>query len=201
MGAAEPFLRESDHTYWVGERRVPGVTSVINHLTDYGLIQADKLEVARQKGVAVHAMADLHAKGILDEDELPEWLQPVFVQYLKLVRETGLRVIDSEKIVYHKVYGYAGKLDRYVELAHAAEFAFVDFKRSFFAGQVTGIQLAAYKAAYIEQEQDRDARKAKRYGVKLNETGPYRMELYADESQFQEFLTCLAHQHLKEKYS
>ncbi len=201
MGAAEIFLREEDHTYWVGDRRIPGVTSVIDHLTDYSIIPTDKLEIARQKGMAVHSMADLHAKGILDEDKLPEWMQPVFVQYQKLVRETGLRVVASEMIVYHPVYRYAGKLDRYVELAHAAEFAFLDFKRSFFAGKVTGMQLAAYKAAYIEQENDRSARKAKRYGVKLNEVGPYRMEPYIDEMQFDEFLACLSHQRIKEKYA
>lgn len=200
MGATEPFLRESDHTYWIGERQVPGVTSIIGHLTGYGDIPPARMEVARQKGMAVHSMADMHAKGILDEDALPAWMQPVYVQYQKLLRETGMRVIASEKIVHHKVYGYAGKLDRYVELAHAAEFAFVDFKRSFLAGQVTGIQLAAYKTAYVEQERDQDARKAKRYGLKLNENGPYRMEPYTDESQFQDFLVCLTHHRLKEKY-
>lgn len=202
MGASEPFLRESDHTYWIGERRVPGVTSIIAHLTDFGNIPEGTLEIARQKGVAVHAMADMHEKGTLDEDQLPEWMQPVFERYLKWLRETGFRTIASEHRVFHPVYGYAGTLDRYGEFAHAAEFGFVDFKRSFMAGKVIGMQLSAYKEGYAAQHRDdKNAKKAKRYALKLNENGPYRMEPYTDESQFQDFLTCLAHQRVKEKYS
>ena len=201
MGAAEPFLRESDHTYWIGERRIPGVTSIIDHLTDFSRVPADKLEVARQKGQAVHSMVDMHEKGILDEESLPAWLQPILSRYLKWLRETGFRTIKAEHKVYHSVYCYAGMLDRYGEFVHAAEFGFVDFKRSFLAGEVIGVQLAAYQAAYIDQHRDdKNAKKAKRYALRLHEDGPYRMEPYTDEGQFQDFLTCLAHQRVKEKY-
>lgn len=194
-------FQPAEHRYFWNGKPVPNVTSVIGHLSDYSMVPPDKLEVARQKGQAVHSMVEMHCKGILDIDELPEWLVPVLHRWVAFVAETGFRVIASERLVHHSTYAYAGTLDLYGELAHAAEFAFLDVKRSFLAGRVIGLQLAAYKGAYIDQEKaDRGARSAKRYGLKLNENGPYRMEPYEDDSQFQEFLTCLAHQRVKEKY-
>lgn len=191
------FEPAAHHYFWNG-RRVPNVTSIIGHLTDYSRIPPDKLEIARQKGVAVHKMVELDAQG--REFDLPEWMQPAFEQWRKFKAEVGFRLIDSEKKVYHPVYGYAGTLDLYAELTHAAVLAFIDVKRSFLAGTVIGVQLAAYKEAHIAQEGDKAAKKAKRYALRLNENTPYRVEQYPDESQFQDFLTCLAHLRVKEKY-
>lgn len=189
------------HVYHWNGQRVPNVTSIISHLTDYSRIPADKLEIARQKGVHVHAMVEMECKGMLDEDKLPEWMRPILAQWRLFVSQTGFRMIASEKRVYHSVYGYAGTLDLYGELVHAAKFAFIDVKRSFLAGKVIGMQIAAYREGYLNQEADKAAKKAQRWALRLNENSPYRMEQYTDEAQFQDFLTCLAHQRLKEKYA
>lgn len=192
---------EASHRYDLDGVPVKNVTSIIGHLNDFSMIPKDKLEIARQKGVHVHKMVEMDCAGKLDEDTLPEWMRPVLVQWRLFVAQTGFKVIASERRVYHPVYGYAGTLDLYGILEHAKKPAFIDVKRSFFAGQAIGMQVAAYKEAYIAQEGDKAAKKALRFGLRLNEINHYRMEQYEDESQFQDFLTCLAHQRLLEKYA
>lgn len=188
------------HEYRWNGRLVPNVTRVLQPLTDLGRIPADALEIARQKGVAVHRMVDLDFLGDLDEDRLPEWMRPVLDTWRKFVAESGFRTVVSEHRVYHSTYGYAGTLDRYGELVHAGAFAFIDVKRSFLAGNVIGMQLIAYQRAYIDQEKDRNAKKALRYALRLNENAPYRLEPYTDEDQFQDFLACLTYLRVRGKY-
>lgn len=176
------------HYFWEGVR-VPNVTSILADLTDLSMVPPAALETARQKGVAVHRMVELDAKGDLDEATLPEWMAPVFVQWRKFVAESGFRVIDSEKKVYHPTLRYAGTMDLYGEMTHAGQFAYFDVKRSFMAGRVVGLQLSAYQGADAHEHKDR--RKAKRFGLRLKEGEPYRAQEYADPNDFNVFTACL----------
>ena len=176
------------HYFWQGVR-VPNVTSVLADLVDLSVVPPAALEIARQKGIAVHRMVELDAKGDLDEASLPDWMAPVMVQWRNFVAESGFRVIDSEKKLYHPSYRYAGTMDLYGELVHAAHFAYIDVKRSFMGGNVVGLQIAAYQAADVTEHKDR--RTAKRYGLRLKEGEPYRMQEYTDANDFNVFTACL----------
>lgn len=185
------------HTYHVNGALVPNVTTILKPLTDFGMIPKDKLEIARQKGVAVHAMVEYHVNGELDEGGLPEWMRPVFERWLKFLDESGFKPICSEKKVYHPTYNYVGTLDLFGTMG--GDSVFIDVKRSFFAGGVIGYQLAAYQEAYCEQE--KVGKNSKRYALKLTEAGPYRLEPYPNKQDFTHFLTCLNFRRLQEKHT
>lgn len=185
------------HEYFWNGKRVPNVTRVLSPLTDYGAIPPDVLETAKQKGLAVHKMVELHAKGDLDEERLPAWMVPVLAQWKKFLSDTGFVVIASEYRTYHESYGYAGTLDLFGEFVTGP--AYIDVKRSFLAGGAIGFQLAAYKEAHSKQENI--SKHAKRYALKLTENGPYRLEPFEDNGDFQNFLVCLSFHKLKEKHN
>ncbi len=187
---------EDGHAYSWDGKRVPSVTQVLAPLTDYSRIPAGKLETARQKGKAVHKMVELYCQDDLDVAALPGWLRPVLAQWIKFVAESGFKTIASERRVYHPTYHYAGCLDLFGKMNAGS--AFIDIKRSFLAGGVIGLQLAGYKDAYCAEHPE--AKQAKRYALKLTETGPYRLEPYTKETDLMDFLTCLNFKRLQEKH-
>jgi hypothetical protein len=191
---------EATHTYTWNGVIVPSVTQILKPLTDYGMIPADKLEVARMKGVAVHKMVELHAKGDLDEETLPEWMRPVLISWEKFVADTGFEIIYAETQVYNPAYGYAGTFDLYGRMRDGL--ALIDVKRSFLAGPVIGLQLAGYHAAMVDSLKNIGVKfgPVNRYALKLNETGPYRLEPFTDKKDFGDFITALAFHKLKEKH-
>ena len=193
---------EATHTYRYGGIVVPNVTRVLGGLVDYSKIPADTLETARQKGVAVHKMVELDAKGNLDESTLPDWLRPVLDRWRQFIADTGFRVIESEHRVYHGSYHYAGTLDLVGDF-WGGPMAFIDVKRSLMGGHVIGLQLAAYQQAYQFECKEIDTVKkianARRYALRLNENGPYRLEPYTDKWDFPRFLACLSYYRLQEQ--
>jgi len=189
---------EAEHKYYFQGKPVPNVTGVLSPLTNYSMIAPSVLEIARQKGQATHKMVELDCKNELDEEGLPEWMQPVLLQWRKFQKETGFKMIASEAKVYHPVYRYAGTLDLYGRLYHSGDMAFIDVKRSFLAGACIGMQIAAYQAAYSWQDKNDSARDAKRFALRLNEKERYRMGEYTSKNDFQDFLTCLNFYRLKE---
>ena len=193
---------EATHRYFWNGTEVPSVTTVLRPLTDFSMIPADKLEIARQRGVAVHKMVELDAKGDLDEDALPEWLRPVLIKWRLFLAESGFKLFESEHRVFSRRYNYAGTFDLFGELR--GHYALIDVKRSFFAGPVIGMQTAAYSQAFAESEGDDPSSEVvrasvRRYALRLNEIGPYRLEPYTNKYDFQNFLTALNFFRLKEK--
>ena len=187
------IFNAADHTYWLGGKPIPNVTRILAPLVDYSMVRPEVLELARQKGQAVHAMADLWAKNDLAEDKLPEWMKPVLAEWLKFVDDTGLKVVASEKKVYHPIYGYAGAFDARATMRGMLGHGMLDLKRSFMAGKVTGLQTAAYAEAENAEGYTRDTRVRWRAALKLREDGPYRLEIFDDANDFSVFLAALKH--------
>lgn len=188
---------EAAHQYYWQGKPVVNVTRVLNDLTDYSMVPPAALALAIEKGKAVHKLVELDAKGDLDEATLPDWMAPVLVEWRKFVAQSGFRVIDSEKKVYHPSYRYAGTLDLFGELQHVPAFAYIDVKRSFLAGKVTGLQLSAYQAADVAEHKDR--RGALRFALRLKEGEPYRMQQFSDANDFNIFAACLIRHKFKEQ--
>lgn len=161
------------------------------------MIKRDQLKIAQEKGKAVHKMVEFDSKGDLDEDKLPDWMRPVLMNWRLFLAESGFTLLASEQRVYSPRYKYAGTFDLFGVLR--GHHALIDIKRSFFAGPVIGYQTAAYLQALGEGETEWSATDAKRYALRLNEIGPYRLEPYTDKNDFQNFLTCLNFFRLKEK--
>lgn len=179
------------HRYTYNGLHVPNVTSVLSPLTSYAMVNPEKLETARQKGVAIHKMVELWCKNDLDETTLPEWMRPALDQWKKFVTESGFRIFQSEVRVFHKTYRYAGTLDLVGNIDRSI--VYIDVKRSFLAGASIGYQLAAYAEAD-------GAKHYKRFALKLREDGQYRLEPFTDKMDFTNFLTCLNFYRLQEKH-
>jgi len=195
---------EPSHTYRWGGDLVPNVTRALALVTDLSRVDPDRLEIARQEGVAMHAMVDLLHKGTLDEDNLPDWLRPRLAGYRKFAADTGFRCFASEHRMYHPTYRYAGTCDMVGEL-HLPQghrklidvVAMIDLKRSFAGGRVIGFQLAAY-AELWNLWVERPLRIKKRFALKLHDDGTYAIEPFDDPQDFSHFLTILNFQRLKE---
>lgn len=185
MTTGELIFREEDHSYWVAGKRVVNVTRVLADLTDFSRIDPETLERARQEGLAAHRMVELDCAAELDVDALPDWLLPRFAAWRRFLKETGFKVIDSERRLYHPKYGYAGTSDLLGWMDD--RLTLIDIKRSLYAGRVIGLQLAGY-ALLREQSKERVRR---RYALLLNENGNYRMEEFNDPNDATVFMSAL----------
>lgn len=182
------------HIYRYRGQKVPNVTNILEPLHEMYPIASEILEKARQEGNAIHKMVELACND--DLGEMPTWLQLRFEAWRKFVDETGFKFIASEQRVYHPMYGYAGTLD----LAGGFESGpcIIDIKRSFAAGQVIGIQLAAYREA--KAAIDKHWKNAQRWALRLNADGTYNMKQFRDEEDFGVFVALLKIQRYREKY-
>jgi len=178
---------EGPHVYRWNGKIVPSVTQVLKPLTDYSMVDADKLERARQEGVAIHKTVELYETGDLDAASLPEWLEPYLAAWMKFKAEMKFSVAKSEQRVYHRVYGYAGTYDLSGDMN--GHDALVDLKRSFMAGPAIGLQLAAYLAAASFKAEALSS--SLRYALQLRADGTYRLQEFTDKTDFQTFLAAL----------
>lgn len=187
----------SEHAYFWQGKRVPNVTSIISPLTDYSRIPPDVLEKARQQGQEIHKMVELDCRGALDVDDLMKngdlaWMRPHYLAWRKFLAETGFELWLSEERVYHSRYAYAGTLDLVgiMTKTKLRDPALLDIKRSFFGGRAIGVQTVAYAEAR-NASSPKDLRTTKRFGLRLGNTGEYRLMPFEDKDDFGVFLACL----------
>lgn len=181
------------HEYRFAGEVVPSVTQVLKPLTDYSRIPADTLETARQQGVAIHKMVELDCMGDLDEDGLPEWMRPYFLAWRAFVDESGFVVVASEQRVYHPALRYAGTLDLmgYMpKLKGGDALGLIDVKRSFYADAAIGYQTAAYALAWNVTGAKPGPCK-RRFALRLDPTGRYRLREFANAQDTSVFTACL----------
>lgn len=90
---AKVIFRESDHTYWLGEKKLISVTQLLKKhglTTDYSMINADVLQKAADKGSAVH-------KEIEDYNKNGEaGFTSELADYINIADELGFVADDSE---------------------------------------------------------------------------------------------------------
>jgi hypothetical protein len=193
---------EAAHQYFWQGKPVVNVTRVLKPLVDYSHIPDAVLETARRKGVAVHRMVELDAAGDLDTTTIPDWMQGCYRALCRFKDETGFEVWASERKLYHPNYQYAGTLDLVglmPKLKNAQGPCLVDLKRSFYAGPVIGVQLAAYKEPWDKAE-GKDMRIRHRFALRLDEDGKYRLEPFEDTADFSVFLSLLTIHNWKERH-
>lgn len=186
------------HKYTFNGQPVPNVTSVLSPLTSYAMVDPKKLEIARQKGVAIHKMVELSCQNDLDESSLPSWMEPALVQWKRFVAHSGFQVVSSETRVFHPIYKYAGTMDLFGNVA--GQRTYIDVKRSFLAGAAIGYQIAAYAEAHSHETKGKSL-KHKRFALRLREDGDFRLEPFNDPQDFNNFLTCLNFSRIKERHN
>ena len=137
---------ESAHKYTVDGAVVPNVTSILQPISAYRNFDQKKMEIARQKGLAIHKMVEFWSKGT--DYKRPAWMEPAYQEWMKFVAISQFEVIESELRVYNKLYRYAGTLDLYgsVDIGFKPRKkmqCYIDVKRSLLGGDTIGYQIAA----------------------------------------------------------
>lgn len=195
---------EATHTYYWNKVKVPNVTSIIGHLTDYSHIPPEKLEKARLEGQHVHKMVQLHFER--KHAKIPEWMKGHREALLRFVDETGFWCADTERKVFHKRLRFAGTLDLaggFSQLEGSKHIAIIDVKRSLYAGPAIGLQTEGYRIAYNAEEGDANLAR-ERYALVLRADGTYRLTSYHDQAHHAEdnlaFLACLQQFRWREKH-
>ena len=184
------------HRYWLGERELPSVTTVLKGV---GLINTDWFtEDARRRGEFVHRALEWRDRDELDPASVDPSLKPYVDGYELFLRESGARWSCVEQRLGDDTLGYAGTVDRIGTIGD--ERVVLDLK--------TGppqpwhaLQLAAYHAlirpllgAAIRPHQ------VLRYGLYLKPDGTYRLQAYRERSDLAIFRAALAVAQFKETH-
>ena len=132
-------FNEEDHSYWIGEQRIPSVTGI---LRDAGLLNYHgSSDYHMERGTFVHRATEMIDKGTLDWDSLDDTLRPYCEAYQKFIDDVKPKIILSEKPMYHPQFMYAGTLDRMVKMNGLT--SLIDIK-SGSPHPATALQISAY---------------------------------------------------------
>lgn len=178
----------SDHSYYLGDRRLIGVSEAIQAagLKDFSRVEPAVLERARQRGTAVHAACHYLDDGDLDWSTVSPEIEPYVRAWERFKKDTGVELLRIEKPLFHATLGYAGTPDRVVNLyPHKG---IIDLK-TYAPDVVTGIQLAGYSYLELGQQSPLDA--PKRWGLWLKDDGKYSLTEFTDNGDERIFLACL----------
>jgi len=170
------------HTYRYNGNVVPGVTSILAPLTDFGSVPTHVLQAASDFGTAVHYACELDDLGELDEGQLDAALAPYLEGWRKFSKDYAVVWSLIEQRVYHKSMGYAGTLDRMGMVKGLS--TVVDIKSSAQLYPAVGPQLAAYQQATPVTPQQRMA-------VQLKANGTYVVKVYTDPTDWPLFASLL----------
>lgn len=107
---AELTFREEDHSYWLGERRIFGVTEIIR---DNGLMNGTDFftDEARERGSMVHKACELLAFDNLDWDSVDKQIWGYVYSYKLYLEHTKFRARHVEYQAIHPTLFYAGTFD------------------------------------------------------------------------------------------
>lgn len=181
-------FRESDHTYWLGENRVPGVTTVLKVLGGYEGIPERILKKAADRGTAVHKMTEMDDDGTLDVASLDDDMLGYLQGYWRFKEEWRPEILDAEVPDYHPTLKYAGTRDRRLILRKHG--GILDVKSCYRLMPSTGPQTAAYLEIYNANVPKSEHLK-KRWGLKLAKNGTYELKEYTGVQCLNTFLSCL----------
>lgn len=136
------------HTYWIGDRIVPGVTQVIREVlapNEYAGIPAHVLEHAAQRGRAVERMIELDLRDDLDLDAIHTELVPYWQAWERFPERLQWRseAPECQQMVVETDRFYAGTFD--IHLRSSGRL--IDIKATALVPATVGVQTAAYAYA------------------------------------------------------
>ena len=165
MKSKEPLVLDDEHRYWLGDRRVPGVTSVIRTFApSFGAGQW-----FMDRGSAVHRAVQLQLEGRLNWDTVSPAIMGRVNAVLKFISDVGLRVEKVEVKDAHPIYLYAGTVDCLGETQSGR--VICDWKGTVDAA--SELQLGAYSMLPAA------GRIARGAAVEVHDDGTYRAHWYS----------------------
>ena len=187
---------ESDHSYWLGERRLPSVTGI---LKDAGLLNYHGSSTYHMdRGSMVHKATEMIDRGTLDWSSLDPVLMPYCEAYAKFCSSVNMdTLLLSEKPMYHPQHLYAGTPDRIVKMNGFT--SLIDIK-SGATHPATTLQVGGYWDLVTAQE-DLVIHISKAFVLYLRDDGTYRLNEVTDlRRNLQIFLAALSIVRWKEEW-
>lgn len=186
---AKPTLRfdADQHRYWLGDRELPSVTTV---LKSAGLIDTSHYTAgdAALRGTYVHEAV---AMTNLDEDALDSCLRGYVKAWRVFMEENVVAITFKEERVCHPTYSYAGTYDCLGTLD--GEWWLLDVKTGVHE-RWHGLQTAAYMDCIPYT-----GKHLRRGAVHLKPDGTYKMVVHADPDDLTVFRAALNIYHWKGK--
>lgn len=168
---------------------MPGVTEVLSIFADYARVPRHVLEAKRILGRAVHRCIELYEAEQLDPDSVDDAVMPYLEGWIRLRNDMPGYVFAAEEIIYHRKYGFAGRLDINYALKRDDSLWQWDVKCVDTMSDATALQTSAYQEAWNDGHPDQKI--TKRAGVQLRPDGTYRFHVYKERSDFGVFLNAL----------
>ena len=186
MSGAGLVFDADTHTYWMHGHQLPGVTDILKaqRIVSVEGIPPARLEMARQRGKAVHYAIRLIHEGSLDPATVAPALDPFLFAYEQFRESTGFMPDRFEEPLAHPL-GFAGTPDAAGPVMGVP--AVVDFKVVATLDLAYGVQLAAYRillGANLYEVR-------KRYLVQLKDDGTFHLEECRDPGDEAEFRSAL----------
>lgn len=175
------------HAYEWNARPVPSVTQVIRSaLGDpFERVAAPVLELARQRGRAVHRACELDDAGRLDESSV----DPRIVEYVRAWRDFrrafAFTIDYAERPLYSLVYDFAGTPD-VVGRIDDTTVAVVERKTGL-PGAAAELQTAGQAILVAKDAPQR----IRRFALQMKPTGRYSLVEHKNPSDIRDFLSCL----------
>ncbi|RJO61083.1 MAG: hypothetical protein C4542_07295 [Dehalococcoidia bacterium] len=111
MPQPEFMFDEASHTYWLGDDKLPGVTSILKAA---GLLEFPHSNgSAMLKGTYIHRATELYDRDDLDADSLDAEIKPYLEGWMKFRKDSGFVPELIEAPMFHPHLFYAGTIDRY----------------------------------------------------------------------------------------
>ncbi|WP_418131412.1 hypothetical protein [Variovorax sp. 278MFTsu5.1] len=186
-------FREGDHTYWLGERRLPSVSEVLAPVQDFEGIP----EAVLARKIAIGKAAHLACQFLDEGDEIdPASLDSVVAPYVQgwrlFVAENKPQWTVIEQSMHDEALGYAGTPDR-VGFMHGSEWV-IDIKTVATVSAATALQTVAYRKLIAPRAQSREPL-IKRAAVQLLPTGKYKLHEFKEPTDWAIFQSLLNVKH------
>ena len=136
-------FQESEHIYSKNGIVLPSVTQIMQPLYEqvYGKADSDASDNGKSKGKEIHRAIDDYCEfGMID---ISEEYKPYLDNFIRYIDEHQYEIVASEVMLWHPVYGYAGKIDIIVRNPKG-EFVLIDNKTGDLQPKLHAVQLQAY---------------------------------------------------------
>lgn len=129
---------------------VPRVSSVVRLLDPdaFQFVTDSAMSIASQRGTWVHEAIDrFHCSGIWEtlDPHVNAVVAPYMPGYFAFLSDTQAEPLEGEKVVSHRLYRYAGRLDKIYRIR--GRLTVLDFKVTAAMPKTVWVQLAAYMEA------------------------------------------------------
>jgi molybdopterin converting factor small subunit len=139
--------------YWFGKEVYRAM--VINPtLTEKEALSAPytSSKSAMGRGTTVHAIVENYVHEQDYVDQASEEFRPYAQAFYNWVKDHDIEILEHEKTLLSKKYGYAGTLDLLVKFRNSGRIMIIDVKTGKDIYEDYFLQLSAYKQALLEQD-------------------------------------------------